>query len=148
MTPTGGRPDSPAGPGSPGAAPLDLNSLFLRWKAGSGEEQRLAAAVKERQQHVKDLKSSLKVIGRQLLRLQTGVFAVVRLTAITITRHQSQEAAARVNTAKAAIDDLARQEKAEKAAGAAGAAAGEAAPEQAGAERGEVARQLKAAKTK
>ncbi|GBF92163.1 kinesin [Raphidocelis subcapitata] len=55
---------------------LDFNALFLKWKAGSGEGRRLAAAVRERGRALAELKASVK------------------------------DAAARVNAAKAAIDAL------------------------------------------
>lgn len=47
--------------GTGGGGPLDLNTLFVKWKGGPCEGQRLAAAVRERQQQLADLKRGVKV---------------------------------------------------------------------------------------
>lgn len=59
----GGLESPSGGEGAGGAqrGPLDFNTLFLKWKSGNGEGQRHAAAVRDMQAKLKELKQSVKV---------------------------------------------------------------------------------------
>ena len=61
---------SAPGSSSGGGVPLDLNTLCVKWKSGAGEGARLAAAVRERQQLLGELRRSVKV------RAERGSFPV------------------------------------------------------------------------